>query len=174
MIEEKINREPSADIESGNVDWFVFGSAALILFSVIILLASYPERSSIFINELYLFVTSRVGVVYILAGTLVLVFLLWLSLSKYGAVVFGDVSEPEYSELSWISMLFCAGIGASLLYWSATEWVFYYTSPPFGLTSRSDDALAWSLAYGIFHWGPVGWAFYCLPAISLRMFISHK
>ena len=56
-------------------------------------------------------------------------------------MVFGDVSEPEYSEFSWISMLFCAGIGASLLYWSATEWVFYYTSPPFGLTSRSDDAL---------------------------------
>ena len=105
--------------------------------------------------------TSRVGVVYILAGTLVLGFLLWLSLSKYGTVVFGDVSEPEYSEFSWISMLFCAGIGASLLYWSATEWVFYYTSPPFGLTSRSDDALFWSLGYGIFHWGPVGWAFYC-------------
>ena len=167
MNEEKINREPSVDIESGNVDWFVFGSAALILFSVIILLASYPERSSVFINELYLFVTSRVGVVYILTGTLVLGFLLWLSLSKYGSVVFGDVSEPEYSEFSWISMLFCAGIGASLLYWSATEWVFYYTSPPFGLTSRSDDALFWSLGYGIFHWGPVGWAFYCLPAISL-------
>ena len=86
MIEEKINREPSVDIESGNVDWFVFGSAALILFSVIILLASYPERSSVLINELYLFVTSRVGVVYILAGTLVLGFLLWLSLSKYGSV----------------------------------------------------------------------------------------
>ena len=149
MIEEKINRELSVDIESGNVDWFVFGSAALILFSVIILLASYPERSSVFINELYLFVTSRVGVVYILAGTLVLGFF-WLSLSKYGTVVFGDVSEPEYSEFSWISMLFCAGIGASLLYWSATEWVFYYTSPPFGLTSRSDDALFWSIGYGIF------------------------
>ena len=167
MTEKQRKRKLAVDLESGDIDWFVFGSAALILFFLIILLTSYPEQSSVVINDFYLFVTSSVGVVYVLAGTFVLSFLIWLSLSKYGAVVFGEVSEPEYSQFSWSSMLFCAGIGASLLYWSATEWVFYYTSPPFGLTSRSDAAITWALGYGIFHWGPVGWAFYCLPAISL-------
>ena len=153
--------------KGGKIDWFIFGSAALILFSLTTLLTSYPERSADIINEFYIFVTSTVGVFYILAGTFVLSFLIWLSLSKYGVVVFGDQAQPEYSEFSWCSMLFCAGIGASLLYWSATEWVFYYTSPPFGLTSRSDEAINWAVSYGIFHWGPVGWAFYCLPAIAL-------
>ena len=153
--------------EGGKIDWFVFGSAALVLFSLTILLASFPERSASLINNFYIFVTSTVGVVYILAGILVLSFLIWLSLSKYGVIIFGDEAKPEYSEFSWCSMLFCAGIGASLLYWSATEWVFYYTSPPFGLTSRSDEAINWAVSYGVFHWGPVGWAFYCLPAIAL-------
>ena len=153
--------------KGGKIDWFIFGSAALILFSLTILLASHPESSAAIINKFYIFVTSTVGVLYILAGTLVLSFLIWLSLSKYGTVVFGEEVQPEYSEFSWCSMLFCAGIGASLLYWSATEWVFYYTSPPFGITSRSDEAINWAVSYGIFHWGPVGWAFYCLPAIAL-------
>ena len=122
-----------------------------VVISLTTLLTSYPERSADIINEFYIFVTSTVGVFYILAGTFVLSFLIWLSLSKYGVVVFGDQAQPEYSEFSWCSMLFCAGIGASLLYWSATEWVFYYTSPPFGLTSRSDEAINWAVSYGIFH-----------------------
>ena len=167
MTDKSKNNGSVITDKGGKIDWFIFGSAALILFSLTILLASHPESSAAIINKFYIFVTSTVGVLYILAGTLVLSFLIWLSLSKYGTVVFGEEVQPEYSEFSWCSMLFCAGIGASLLYWSATEWVFYYTSPPFGITSRSDEAINWAVSYGIFHWGPVGWAFYCLPAIAL-------
>ena len=79
----------------------------------------------------------------------------------------GDQQQPEHSTYSWASMLFCAGIGASLIYWGATEWVFYYVEPLFGLQTRSDAAMVWAASYGIFHWGPIGWAFYCLPAVAL-------
>ena len=60
--------------KGGKIDWFIFGSAALILFSLITLLTSHPERSADIINEFYIFVTSTVGVFYILAGTFVLSF----------------------------------------------------------------------------------------------------
>lgn len=126
-----------------------------------------PGWSSAAINRLYEFVTTRIGVVYILTAILTLGFLLWLALSRHGRVVFGDQQRPEHSTFTWASMLFCAGIGASLIYWGATEWTFYYVEPPFGLPSRSDAAISWAASYGIFHWGPVGWALYCLPAIAL-------
>lgn len=45
--------------------------------------------------------------------------------------------------------------------------MFYYVEPPFGLQTRSDAAIVWAASYGIFHWGPIGWAFYCLPAVAL-------
>jgi len=167
MADNKKDEFYATSSTRAEIDWFVFGSASFILLILIVCLAAYPESSANIINRFYIFVTSSVGVTYVIAAFLVLSFLVWLSFSKYGLIMFGDTSAPAYSEFSWCSMLFCAGIGASLLYWGAAEWVFYFTSPPFGMTSRSDEAISWAASYGIFHWGPIGWAFYCLPAIAL-------
>ena len=149
------------------VDWFIFNSAALLLVSLVIAILSFPESSNLVIGQLYFFVTTNAGALYVFAAISVLTFLLWLAFSSYGSIKFGEVAKPVYPIFSWCSMLFCAGIGASLIYWGATEWVLYYIDPPFGVEARSDEAIRWATAYGIFHWGPIGWAFYCLPAIAL-------
>ena len=75
-----------------------FGSFDFIFINC--LASSHPERRAIIKIEFYTFVTSTVGVLYILAGTLVLSFLIWLSLSKYGTVILGEEVQPEYSEIS--------------------------------------------------------------------------
>ena len=138
---DNIKDEFSATSSSrAEMDWFVFGSASFILLILIVCLATYPESSANIINRFYIFVTSSVGVIYVIVAFLVLSFLVWLSFSKYGLIIFGDTSAPAYSEFSWCSMLFCAGIGASLLYWGAAEWVFYFTSPPFGCLLYTSDA----------------------------------
>ncbi len=64
-------------------------------------------------------------------------------------------TEPAYSTFARASMLFCIGIGSSLIYWGAAEWAMYYDAPPFGLEPRSDEAIMWGATYGIFHWGPL-------------------
>ena len=64
-------------------------------------------------------------------------------------------------------MLFCAGVGAGLMYWCATEWAYYFEAPPFGAEPRSPAAAEWASTYGLFHWGFTAWAFYCLPAIAI-------
>ena len=64
-------------------------------------------------------------------------------------------------------MLFCAGVGAGLMYWCATEWAYYFQAPPFGAEPRSAAAAEWASTYGLFHWGFTAWAFYCLPAIAI-------
>ena len=64
-------------------------------------------------------------------------------------------------------MLFCAGVGAGLLYWCATEWAYYYDAPPFAAEPRSVEAQEWASTYGLFHWGFTAWAFYCLPAVAI-------
>ena len=64
-------------------------------------------------------------------------------------------------------MLFAAGIGSGMMYWSAIEWVFYVDAPPFGADPRSTEAYVWASSYGLFHWGPVAWSFYCLPTLAI-------
>ena len=126
-----------------------------------------PQWSREIIGSLFTFLTRRLGVYYIIAAIATLGFLLWIALGRHGNVVFGGDGRPVHSTFSWASMLFCAGIGASLIYWGAAEWVYYYVAPPFGVEPRSQQAILWASSYGIFHWGPIGWAFYCLPAIAL-------
>ncbi len=67
-------------------------------------------------------------------------------------------------------MLFCAGIGASILYWSMIEWAYYYQAPPFHVEGRAAEAARWAAAYGIFHWGPLAWAIYLIPALPIAYF----
>ncbi len=64
-------------------------------------------------------------------------------------------------------MMFCAGVATGILYWGSIEWVYYLKSPPFGVEPDSTEALEWATSYGMFHWGPNGWAFYALPAIAI-------
>ncbi len=157
----------STPVPEASIDTAVFfGSSGLLL----IITAGFmmrPESSTLFLDELYVFVTTRIGVVYIFAAIFTLGFLFWLACSSYGSIVLGATKKPHYSTLKWASMLFCSGIGGSLIYWGGTEWVFYYVDPPFGLPPLSDESLEWAQAYGLFHWGPIGWSFYCLPAIAL-------
>ena len=94
--------------------------------------------------------------------------LLWFAFGRYGRVRFGGPdAKPEFRTLSWVAMLFCAGIGTSLLYWATIEWVYYYQAPPFGVEPGSAAAAEWGATYGLFHWGPLAWALYCLPALPI-------
>jgi len=156
-------------VEQSRVDWPSFGlCAAIILFTAIPLFA-FPDASSAFLEKLYAYIANEFGVLYLLASVAAIGFLAWLALSRFGKIRLGDSDEgkPEFSEISWIGMLFCAGVGAGLLYWCGVEWAFYYDAPPFGVEPRSTEAAEWASTYGLFHWGFTAWAFYCLPAVAI-------
>ncbi|KAB7704053.1 BCCT family transporter [Bacillus aerolatus] len=98
-------------------------------------------------------------------------FLLYVAFSDNGRVKLGDEGEkPEFKTFSWAAMLFCAGIGSSILYWGTIEWAYYYQTPPFGIEAGTEEAIQWASTYGIFHWGPIAWAIYTLPALPMAYF----
>ena len=156
-------------MEQSRVDWPSFGlCAAIILFTAVPLVA-FPDASGAFLERLYAYIANEFGVLYLLASVAAIGFLAWLAFSRYGNIQLGDSDDgkPEFSEISWVGMLFCAGVGAGLLYWCGVEWAFYYDAPPFGVEPRSAEAAEWASTYGLFHWGVTAWAFYCLPAVAI-------
>ncbi|RZV35190.1 MAG: BCCT family transporter [Chromatiales bacterium] len=155
-------------MEQRRIDWPSFGLCAFILLAASIPLFAYPNESEAALEALYGFIASEFGILYLLASVAAIGFLVWLGLSRYGTAKLGDTDEkPEFREISWVGMLFCAGVGAGLLYWCATEWAYYYDAPPFGAEPRSVEAQEWASTYGMFHWGFTAWAFYCLPTIAI-------
>ena len=147
------------------IDWFIFIASTLTVYAVCVPLGLFPTEGAEVLNQAFTFVTDRLGVAYVLFSVFALSFLIYLGCSRFGRIRLGSV-EQRYSTFSWAAMLFCGGIGTSVLYWGTIEWGYYFTAPPFGAEPRSVEALNWATSYPIFHWGFTGWALYCLPGIA--------
>ncbi|MGB1669345.1 MAG: BCCT family transporter, partial [Candidatus Puniceispirillaceae bacterium] len=117
----------------------IFGLGAALLGAVVLPIVAFPEVSESAINLAFGLITQELGVIYVALATIILVFLLYAAFGPWGHIRLGN-SEVRYSQFSWISMLFCCGIGGSVIYWGASEWVFYYLAPPFSATPESSEA----------------------------------
>lgn len=149
-------------------DWTMFLTTVAVIALACLPIIAFPDLAARVITGAYDAITKRFGILYLWYGTGVVAFLAWLASSRYGNVKLGDAdSRPEFSTLSWIGMLFCAGVGAGLLYWAVIEWGYYIGAPPFGLEPRSAAATEWAASYGLFHWGITGWAIFCLPTLAI-------
>lgn len=151
-----------------HTDWIMFGATALTILLVCLPTVIFNEQSAGVITNLYDLITQKFGVLYIWYATGVFGFLMWLGFSRFGSVRLGEQdSRPEFKTISWVGMLFCAGIGAGLMYWAVIEWGYYIDAPPRGLDPRSAEATEWAATYGLYHWGISAWAFYCLPTLAI-------
>lgn len=155
-------------MEQNRVDWGSFGACIAIVLVVCLPLAAFPDSGGKIVLQFYDFIAEELGFLYLLAGSAAIAMLAWLSVGRFGKVLLGQAGDrTEFSDLSWAAMLFCAGVGAGLMAWAPIEWAYYIDAPPFGLDPRSAEATAWAATYGIFHWGPTAWCFYCLPTIAI-------
>ena len=153
------------------IDKPTFFGALGLLFSVVIPLALFPEQGAEWIAVAKTFMTDKLGFAYLALGLAAFFFMIYIIFSDIGQIKLGDADEkPEFSTGSWASMLFCGGIGASILYWGTIEWAYYYQNPPFQLEPGSEEAVRWAATYGIFHWGPIAWSIYLIPALPIAYF----
>ncbi|MCG9786315.1 BCCT family transporter [Vibrio mediterranei] len=153
------------------IDKPTFFGAITMLLSVIIPLIMFPEQGAKIIGQAKLIMTDKFGFLYLALGLAALFFMIFIIFSDIGQIKLGEPDEaPEFATSSWAAMLFCGGIGASILYWGCIEWAYYYQAPPFQLEAGSEEAVRWAATYGIFHWGPIAWAIYLIPALPIAYF----
>jgi BCCT family betaine/carnitine transporter len=153
------------------IDKLTFFGSLFMLLAVTIPLIVYPEQGAAWVAFARTFVVDNFGFLYLALGAGAGGFMLFIAFSKIGQISLGHPDEePEFSTVSWAAMLFCAGIGASIMYWSMIEWAYYYQAPPFQVDGGSVEAARWAAAYGIFHWGPLAWSIYLIPALPIAYF----
>lgn len=119
--------------------------------------------------------TTNFGWFYLIVAFAFLIFCIYLAFSKYGQITLGqDDDDPEYSFLTWFSMLFSAGMGIGLVFWGVAEPVSHYFAPPAGVTGQTTDAASVAMRYVFFHWGLHPWGIYAIIALSLAYFQFRK
>lgn len=116
------------------------------------------------------FIFVNLNWVYVWAVTLFVIFLVYLMFSKFGKTKLGsNDSKPEYSFFSWISMLFAAGMGIGLMYFSVAEPMQHYSTDVFAANHYINRAKNAQL-YTFFHWGIHAWAIYGVVGLALSYF----
>lgn len=158
------------------VDKKIFWVSLVLIGAICAPLLLGPERGNAILGGVLSFITGQFGWLYMWFAAAIFGVLAWLALGRHGKVRFGEPnSRPEFSTLSWIAMIFTAGIGVGIMVWGVIEWAYYYTDPPFGMQPESTEAGHWAATYPLFHWGFTAWAIYCLPALPLAyMFHVRK
>lgn len=159
------------------MDWTTFIGSSVILLIAVIPMMVFPKASQEVITKMNDAVSSALGSVYLFIGLAILIFVLYIAFGKYGNVTLGKATDkPEFNNFSWAAMLFCAGIASDILYWGIIEWAFYYQDPPHGGKGMTDSALNYATMYGMFHWGPIAWATFVLPALCIGylLFVKKK
>ncbi len=113
-----------------------------------------PKASNEMMGKLHAFTTGELGWFFLIATAAVVIFCIYLAVSRYGGIVMGDKNtKPEFSTATWLGMIFTSGTGGSVLYLGAVEWIWIMQAPPFGVEPGSIDSARWASAYGMFHWG---------------------
>ncbi|MCG9554415.1 BCCT family transporter [Vibrio sp. Isolate31] len=115
---------------------------------------------------------------FIWSGNIFVIFCLGLIISPFGKIRLGGVdATADYSFMSWLSMLFAAGMGIGLMFWSVAEPAAYYTGwyeTPLGVEANTPEAAKLALGATMYHWGLHPWAIYGVVALSLAFFSYNK
>lgn len=146
-----------------------FGAALLILVTVVYAVAFQEHAQGLF-TSIQGWIITNVSWFYVLSVALILIFVVFLAVSRYGDIKLGpDHSEPDYSGATWFAMLFCAGMGIGLMFFGVAEPMMHYLEPPVGAPGTALAARE-SMKLTFFHWGLHAWAIYAVVALILAFF----
>lgn len=182
-VEEKVKFVPRDRSELtqnwgmfGRLDSMVFIFAAIICFGFILWGFIDMESLNSSMNTILASITSNWKWTYLAGSFSFVIFCFFVAFSKYGKLKFGKENDvPEYSNFSWFSMLFGAGMGVGLVYWSVGEPIYHFLyGPSYAGIPGSVQAAEWSMAISFLHWGITPWSIYVMLGIPLGLVIFKK
>ncbi|THC51529.1 MULTISPECIES: BCCT family transporter [unclassified Streptomyces] len=154
---------------SPQTDRVVFGVTAVLTLAFVVWGAVATDTLQDVSTDMLNGLMHNGGWFFMLAATGFVVFALWLAVSRYGKITLGKEGEsPEFRTVSWVAMMFSAGMGIGLMFYGVSEPLAHFTSPPPG-TDPADSAAAMetSLATTLFHWTLHPWAIYAVVGLAI-------
>ncbi|WP_404420723.1 BCCT family transporter [Thalassospira australica] len=169
----------------------VFAVSALTVIAFVAYTLLLPDQANSVFSLLFSEVTQGFDWFFIGAADIFVILCLVVVLSPYGKVRLGGKdATPDFSYLSWFSMLFAAGMGIGLMFYGVSEPLSHFSSSlggtavgadgirtdwaPLGAAATQEEAVRLGMAASIFHWALHPWAIYAIVALSLALFSYNK
>ena len=174
---------------------FVISSIAIVIFILGALI--FQETATTLFSNLRVWLTTNLDWLFMISTNLVFLFCLVVAFSPLGKIRLGGAdAEPEYSYLTWLAMIFAAGVGIGLLFFGVSEPITYFQGgnySPLGIETVYDPETVYNaenvpdasdpkvqtaasvgIATTVFHWGLQGWAIYGVVGLALAFFAYNR
>ena len=162
-VEEEI--ELAADQKDAKIDWTITGIAGVLVAAVVVWGLSAPDTFADVSAKALNFVVNNFGWAFILFTAVFVVFVIAIAASKFGSIKLGAINEePEFSTVSWISMMFAAGMGIGLMFYGASEPLAFYRD---GVPGHEPNEVGTAMATAMFHWTLHPWAIYAIIGLAI-------
>ena len=152
-------------------------SATLIMAFVIGTLAA-PSEAKLLFDGAKSWTINNFDWFYMAGSNVFVLFCLYLIVSPLSKIrIGGKNAKPDFTTMSWFAMLFAAGMGIGLMFWSVAEPTAYYTDwwgTPLNVTAKTPEAADMAMGATMFHWGLHPWAIYAVVGLSLAFFSYNK
>jgi len=167
--------ESLSSVAKSQLNKKVFFSSSGVILALLIYTALQPKQAEALFAVIQATIIDNGGWFYVFTVALILFIVIFLSISRYGLIRLGpDHSTPDYSLITWLSMLFAAGMGIGLMFFGVAEPLMHYISPPTADTG-SIEAVKEAMKMTFFHWGLHAWSIYAIVALVLAYFsYRHK
>jgi glycine betaine transporter len=154
-----------------SVFWYALSICAVL----VVWGAIAPEHLQTVSSKVTTYISEAFGWYYLLIIMILLAFCIFLTFSRFGRIKLGKESDkPDFSLPTWFAMLFSAGMGMGLVFWTTAEPISHAFKSPPGAEAGSNEAIKQSLQYSFFHWGIHAWAVYGVVALVLAYFKFRK
>lgn len=152
----------------------IFYTAALFILLFLLAGVILPSQTAALFGTLAALIARTLGWFYILAVTLIVAFLIWVGVSRYGRLRLGAPdSRPEYGNATWFAMLFTAGIGTVLMFYGVAEPIDHYVDNP-TRANRTIEAAQEAVHLSFYHYGLHAWGVFGLVGLALAYFSFRK
>lgn len=156
----------------------VFFISAVLIIVFVVLALLFPAEASISLGGARSWVLEHLHWLFSGGIGAILLFCIMLAVLPVGRIRLGGLdATPDFSTLSWLAMLFSAGVGIGLMFWGAAEPLAYYSGwagTPFNVEAGTPEARQLAMSATILHWGFHPWAVYALLGLALAFFTFNK
>ncbi|MFJ4159289.1 BCCT family transporter [Microbacterium testaceum] len=160
--------DPHAGSRHSTIRGWVFWPAAAIALAFIAFAMIFPTAAEATFGAVQTFIVSAFNWYYVLIAAFFVVFALAMGFSRFGNIKLGqDDDEPEFSTMSWFSLLFAAGMGIGLVFYGVSEPLSHFIEPRPGVEGTPNQLAQQAMSQTFLHWGVHAWSIYVVLGLAL-------
>ena len=153
----------------------VFWPSAVILLGFVVLATALQEQTSSVVSKINETIIGDLGWYYVAIVSLFVIFCVWVGAGRFGSIRLGrDDEEPEYSLVSWLAMLFAAGMGIGLVFWGVAEPLNFFHAPKPGVGDGEAERAEFAMVQTFLHWGIHPWAIYVVVGLAIAYAVHRR